>query len=98
MKQCIFSPRARKDFSEILDFIGKTSPDSALDFVTRLQLMCERLAEMPELGRKRDDLLPGMRAFPIERYTILYRIRKSGVEIVRVLHGARDIEGIFADE
>jgi toxin ParE1/3/4 len=98
MKRCVFSPRARKDFSEILGFIGRTSPDSALDFVTRLQLMCDRLAEMPELGRKRDDLLLGMRAFPIERYTIFYRITKSGVEIVRVLHGARDVESIFNDD
>ena len=98
MKQCIFSPRARKDFSDILDYIGETSPDSALDFVTRLQLMCDRLAEMPELGRKRDDLLPGIRGFPVERYIIFYRILEGGVEIIRVVHGARDIESIFDDE
>lgn len=98
MKRCVFSPRARSDFDEILDHIGKTDPDSALDFVTRLQLMCDRLAQMPEMGRKRDDLLPDIRGFPVERYIIFYRVLGTGVEIVRVLHGARDIESIFSDE
>src|SRR5262249_5474052 len=97
MRRCTFSPRARKDFSEILQHIGKADPDSALDFVTRLQLMCERLGEMPELGRRRDDLKPGLRSFPMEKYVIFYRIVKKHVQIVRVLHGARDIEAIFRD-
>jgi toxin ParE1/3/4 len=98
MKQCVFSPRSRKDFTEILDYFGETDADSALDFVTRLQLACEQLAQMPAMGRKRDNLARGLRSFPVEKYIIFYRIIKDDIEIVRVLHGARDIENIFAGE
>jgi toxin ParE1/3/4 len=98
MKQCLFSPRARKDFDEILDFIGEADPDSALDFVTRLQLMCDQLAQMPGMGRKRDDLAKGLRCFPVEKYLIFYRIVKSDIEIVRVLHGSRNIEEVFYEQ
>jgi toxin ParE1/3/4 len=97
MNKCIFSPRSQRDFAEILDFLGKNDPDSALDFITRLQLMCERLAKMPELGRKRDDIKSGYRSFPIERYIIFYRMTDEGVEILGIVHGARDIENIFSE-
>lgn len=95
MKRCLFSPRSRKDFAEILDYFGETDTDSALDFVTRLQLACEQLAQMPGMGRKRDKLAKGLRSFPVEKYVIFYRIVKDDIEIVRVLHSARDIESIF---
>lgn len=98
MKQCVFSPRSRTDFAEILDYFGETDADSALDFVTRIQLACEQLAQTPAMGRKRDNLAKGLRSFPLDKYIIFYRIVKDDIEIVRVLHGARDIESIFADE
>lgn len=98
MKECFFSPRARSDFSDILDYMSEGDPDSALDFVTRLQLTCEQLAQMPGMGRKRDDLARGLRSFPVEKYLIFYRSVKDGIEIVRVLHGSRNIEKIFSEQ
>lgn len=98
MKQYVFSPLARQDFREIHDYIAEQDPDTALDFVTRLEQVCEKLAQMPEMGRARDELAPKLRGLPVERYIIFYRITKAGVEIVRLLHSSRDIESIFADE
>lgn len=97
-KRCIFSPRARNDFEDILKYIGKSDPESALEFVNRLESICKRIARLPGLGRKRDDLGPGIRAFPVDRYIIFYKALDFEVEIVRVLHGARDIESVFGDE
>lgn len=54
-----------------------------------------RLAEFPEMGRERTELSPSMRSFPVSRYIIFYRPGELGVAIVRILHGARDIEGLF---
>ena len=54
-----------------------------------------RLAEFPEMGRERTELSPSMRSFPVGRYIIFYRPGELGVAIVRILHGARDIEGLF---
>jgi toxin ParE1/3/4 len=49
------------------------------------------------MGRRRDeDLLPGVRSFPVGRYVILYRILPSGdVVIVRVIPGERDIPNLL---
>jgi plasmid stabilization system protein ParE len=41
MKQCFYSRRAKRDFEEILNYYGEIDPDSALDFGTRLQLLCD---------------------------------------------------------
>jgi toxin ParE1/3/4 len=98
MKACFFSPRARSDFSDILDYKSESDPDSGLDFVTRLQLTCDQLAQMPGMGRKRDDLARGLRSFPVEKYLIFYRPVKDDIEIVRVLHGSRNIEKIFSEQ
>jgi toxin ParE1/3/4 len=48
------------------------------------------------MGRRRDELAPGLRSFPAGRYVIFYLPLTDGVDIVRVLHGSRDIETVFA--
>ena len=55
------------------------------------------LAESPGIGRLRPELAPGLRASPVEDYLLFYRQAATGIEIVRVLHGARDIDAVFVD-
>ena len=50
------------------------------------------------MGRVRDELEPGMRSFPFGRYVIFYMPIDEGIDVVRVLHGARDIDAIFTGE
>lgn len=95
MRRCVFTLLAQADFQDIHDYIAEKDFDSALDLVTQLQLACDNLATMPELGRKRDELAPDLRSLPVGRHIVFYRIVGEGVEILRVLHGAQDIEGIF---
>jgi toxin ParE1/3/4 len=38
-----------------------------------------------------------LRSFPVGRYVIFYLAIPGGVQIVRVLHGARDIEVAFTE-
>jgi toxin ParE1/3/4 len=54
------------------------------------------LANNPLLGPERPDVAPGLRFLVAGSYLILYRTLDTGVEIVRVLHGARDVNGLFA--
>jgi toxin ParE1/3/4 len=49
------------------------------------------LARMPRLGRRRPEIIPGLRSFPVGNYVIYYTAHKSRVVILRVLHGARDV-------
>jgi len=47
------------------------------------------------MGRARDELVPGVRCFPVGRYVVFYVPLDDGIDIVRVLHGARDIDAVF---
>jgi hypothetical protein len=50
------------------------------------------LAENPRLGRLRPEIAPDARAWIVGRYLVLYRAQDGGIEVVRVVHGAREIE------
>jgi len=47
------------------------------------------------MGRARVELAPGVRSLPFGRYVIFYLPLHDGIDVVRVLHSARDIEAIF---
>jgi len=53
------------------------------------------LAQQSGFGRRREALVEGLRSFPVGRYVIFYLAVPGGVQIVRVLHGARDFEVAF---
>ena len=47
------------------------------------------------MGRNRPDLAPELRSFPVDNYIIFYRPISEGIQVIRVLHGARDIPPLF---
>jgi len=47
------------------------------------------------MGRSRFDLSPELRGFPVGSHLIFYRPAVDGIEVIRVLHGARDIPKLF---
>ena len=49
------------------------------------------LAQFPQPGRSRPELGSGIRSRPVQSYIVFYRDTPSQLQIVRVLHGARDI-------
>lgn len=53
------------------------------------------LAEYPEAGPARPDIAPDARALTIGRYLVLYRIMTAGVEIARIVHGARLLDQVL---
>ncbi|MBI3696347.1 MAG: type II toxin-antitoxin system RelE/ParE family toxin [Acidobacteria bacterium] len=53
------------------------------------------LAGMPGIGRSRDDLKTGWRSFPAGSYVIYYRETKTGIEILHIVHGARDLDALL---
>jgi toxin ParE1/3/4 len=89
------SPRAAADLIEIWSYIADDSVANADAFIDRLYEKLQVLGRQPGSGRRREELAPGMHSFPYGRYVIFYRALTDAIEIVRVLHGARDIESIF---
>ena len=89
------SDPAEADIDEILVHIAGDNIDAALVLFDKFVDCFEMLAKWNESGRRRSELTDGLRSFPIGSYLIFYEIRELDIFIVRVLHGARDIETIF---
>lgn len=92
-----FSPDARADLLDIAAFIAQHNPRAAARLVVRLEETCLLLAKRPLIGRRRDDIEPDLHGFPVGSYLILYDVIEGGVEIVRIVHGARDLRTIFPE-
>ena len=95
MPQIRISPRAIADLSEIWTYIADDSVPNADAFIDKLYDTIRILAKQSGSGRRRDELAPRILSFPFGRYIIFYRANQDAIEIVRVLHGARDIQTIF---
>ena len=92
MSRLKFSRRASKDLQEIHDFIAEDNPAAAGRFIKLLEVRCLALIDMPNLGRRRDELAPELRSVIVGNYVISYLGTTSGVYIVLVLHSKQDIE------
>ena len=61
----------------------------------RISKKLSHLAQFPEMGVPRPDIAPSARMLVEANYLILYEGTTEGVEVVRVLHGARDLTDLF---
>lgn len=92
MSEYRFRPRGLADLDEILDYTTEAWNEIQADrYVLGLRDGLEMLAEQPGLGRVRDDLHPGLRAFLYSRHIIFYQGAPWGIDVVRILHVSRDI-------
>jgi toxin ParE1/3/4 len=88
---------AEQDINEILFYIADDNLDAAITIYDRLTHCFEMLSQTPKAGRERKEFRHDVRSFPEGNYLIIYRIILSDeVEILRVLHGARDLDEIFS--
>jgi toxin ParE1/3/4 len=87
-------PSAEADLLEIWMFIAQDSPQAADRVLDRIEAQLRLLGDSPLLGRARPELAPDARTWAVGRYLILYRAQDDGIEVVRVVHGARAIEQI----
>jgi toxin ParE1/3/4 len=73
-------------------------------YLTAVDRTCARLAKQPRSGAPYDSgvaRLEGTRRVPVSgfmAYLPFYMPRADGIDVVRILHGARDIQHLFAEE
>lgn len=87
------SPEAQSDLVAIAGFIAEDSPRAARKLIADIRRACEKLAGQPGLGHRRKDLTvePTLRFYAVRRYyLVIYREDTKPLQIVRVLHSARD--------
>jgi toxin ParE1/3/4 len=91
-------PLAAVDILDIWDHIAEDSIEQADRWVDKLDEKFELMATQPLMGRAREELAAGLRSFPFGRYVIFYAPLEDGIDVVRVLHSARDIDAVFGEE
>ncbi|MHB8286474.1 MAG: type II toxin-antitoxin system RelE/ParE family toxin [Caulobacteraceae bacterium] len=97
MGHVTITPRAQVDLDDIWLHIAVDSPAAADRLIDQIVLRCQTLADHPELGRLRPEIAPEARMLTIGNYLALYRIVYPAIDIVRVVHGARQLEKLFDD-
>ena len=89
--------RAEEDLIEIWTYIARDNLAAADRVLDKIDEVCGLAAEHPALGPARPDLAEGLRYFVTGGYLVIYRKAPGGVEIVRVVHGARHLPSLFRD-
>lgn len=91
----IRTAKAEDDLVDIWVYIAQDSPAAADRVLDNIDGKCRLLADNPLLGPARPDIASGLRYFPVGSYLILYREIVGGIEVVRVVHGARNLPDLF---
>ena len=95
MSRFLLSPAAAADVEGIAAFLDAHAPHATDPVLQGLRDAMRRIAERPGIGRRREDLSDEpLRFHPVWSYLVIYR-ETDPVEIVRVLHGARDVVRIL---
>ena len=97
MKPVRLTPRADSDIDACFAWIAKDNPAAALGFLDAIELTCDALSRMPGIASPRYaeiSLVHGIRMLAIKdfgNYLLFYLEHEDCVDVIRVLHGARDI-------
>ena len=100
MRSYEVSAAARLDLLQIWNYLAeRSSLDLATRIVRDIQRAIEAVARKPSLGHPRSDLTtrPVM-FYRVHSWLIIYVRNRSPLYVLRVLHSARDIKRILADE
>jgi len=94
MKKLVWTDPAVEDLRELYAYIARDSELYASGFVQRLISATERLVDHAEMGR----VVPesnndSIRELLYQNYRIIYRLKDDQVEVLSVIHGARDLGG-----
>ncbi len=103
-RRVVFQDDASQDLNDIADYIGEDNPRASVRFLKAIRKATVRIAAQPGIGSPRDYgnpaliglrvvLIPGFRS-----YGIYYLTTADGIIVLRILHGARDLDSIFAPE
>lgn len=80
----------------IHDYIAKDNPDAAIRLLDRFDMRLSMLREHPGIGKKREELQPGVRCVVEGNYLIVYRLADDDtVEVARVVHTKRNIRKLL---
>ena len=95
----VVTAEAESDLEQISAYIARESVETALNFVQELREKCESLADAPRgypLVPRHEHL--GIRRRPFGNYLIFCRVGSDAIEVIHILHGARDYKPLLFPE
>ena len=96
MNSYILSPRAGQDLDDICEFIARDSLQAASRVLSAIEKAIQSIAQSPGVGHFREELADRQfRFLLVYSYLIVYRPETKPLQVVRILHGARDIQSIL---
>jgi toxin ParE1/3/4 len=91
MPKANFSAEAELDLGEIVDYIAQNNLAAALSWLEETRACCDLLAVQPGIGEPmQTSRFSEVRRHVIGNYLIYCQVREAGIDVVRVVHGARD--------
>lgn len=95
----VLAPEAARDLIEIWNYLNQqASLEMAKHVESFIRERIEFLAENPGAGHRRRDLTNyDVKFFPAYSYLIVYRPDSKPLQIVSILHGRRDVEGVLTN-
>jgi toxin ParE1/3/4 len=97
VKRVVISAQAEADLDEIDNYITARNPTRAESFIEELYRKALNIGAAPLVYPKRPDLGPDLRAALHKPYLIVFHVKKNAVEVVRIVHGARDLPRLLRD-
>jgi toxin ParE1/3/4 len=95
MPRIVRTASAKADVLAVSEYIARDKADAAQRWVVKLDKTLSQLARFPLMGASVEDLAPGMRRHCLGNYLLFYVPIDDGIELHRVLHGARKLEDLL---
>ena len=97
MRRFRLTREAKSDVRSVWAYVARDNLPAADRLLDTLYGKFSLLAQQSLLGEARDELGSGIRGFVVGNYLVAYRPLSDGIEVVRVVHSARDISTIFGE-
>lgn len=95
MGNIVTTPSAELDLAEMWHFIAIDNDKAADRLIDSIRDTLRRLADHPGMGTMRPELGSVIRSYPVGNYLLFYQRIEGGIELVRVIHGARNTRGLL---
>lgn len=97
-------PQVVRDLIDIATYIANTNLDQSDRFLQSAEATFQNLAKMPGIGKRCQFYSPqlknirqvGVKNF--KKYLVFYRASEHSIEIIRVIHGSRDLENLITEK
>jgi plasmid stabilization system protein ParE len=94
----LLTDEAKTDLMEILLDIAEDSPDTAQRLRSEFYSGLQTLGRTPGIGHLHDELLSRKyRFWNFYSYVVAYAWEANPIQVISIVHGARDLPAFFAD-